>query len=249
MKIIQLTDLHIGMEDEETNGIDIRKNFLFILDQIRKEQPDQLIITGDLCLMNGRVLTYQWIGQQLENFPCPVNFLSGNHDQATILAKHLGKESFLQGTELYGRLDWEHGAVLFLDTSPGRMSQPQKDWLRNELAQSSHPRIIFMHHPPALAGLPFMDNNHPFHEARELQEIFQQAPYPCTVFCGHYHIECTIQLPNLTIFITPSIYFQIDGNYAEFQVDHTRIAYRKIEWASDHSIRCGLKYFDGFKID
>ena len=48
MHLIQITDLHIGFEDEETNGVDVRNNFLKTLGAISKEQVDALIITGDL---------------------------------------------------------------------------------------------------------------------------------------------------------------------------------------------------------
>ncbi|MBR9921078.1 MAG: metallophosphoesterase [Bacteroidetes bacterium] len=248
MKIIQLTDLHIPGPDDDAHGVDVRQNFLHLLDAIKEVKPDQLIITGDLCHTAPVRSTYTWIGEQLDKLEIPVSFLSGNHDDPTMLAEELGVESYLNDGELYGTLDWNGADVLFLDTSPGKMSTEQKAWLRRTLSESNRPNLIFMHHPPVLAGVPFMDQKHPFKEREELAEIFEQTARHSFVFCGHYHVECHIQLPNLSVYITPSAYFQIDRNYRDFHVDHRRIAYRWIEWEPDSVLRTGVKYFDGHDL-
>lgn len=249
MKIIQITDLHIGMEDEETHDVDIKKNFDTILSEVLKVNPDLIIISGDLCLMQGRKDTYNWIADRLKKVPHPIYFLSGNHDDAPMMAEVFGLEKFLHGREIYGTVNTALGEILLLDTSPATMSGQQKEWLRKELQDSIAPRLVFMHHPPVKAGLPFMDNNHAFKEMDELQQIFAEAPQPISVFCGHYHTECTIQANNLTVYISPSIYFQIDGNFQEFQIDHTRIAYRWIKWDTDGFHKTGVKYFEGHKTN
>ena len=46
MRILHLTDLHIGEEGEDTYGVDVRANFLDILSKIPLMQPDLLVVTG-----------------------------------------------------------------------------------------------------------------------------------------------------------------------------------------------------------
>ena len=53
MRIIQLTDLHINREGEESRGVDVRSNFCDILKGLPKWRPDEIVITGDLCMTDG----------------------------------------------------------------------------------------------------------------------------------------------------------------------------------------------------
>lgn len=248
MKIIQLTDLHIGMEEEDSFGVDVQNNFQFILEKVALEEPDLLVISGDLCLHEGRVGTYQWIKGQLQSISCPILFLSGNHDDPELLAQTLGVEHLLKGKELFGKFQIKNTSILFLDTSPATMSSQQHDWLKEELQAEDHPQVIFMHHPPAKAGLPFMDNKYPFREMELVQESFASSKRPLYIFCGHYHTEAVLAFDGWSVFITPSIYFQIDRNYPDFQVESTRIGFRWIEWDQEH-LRTGVRYFDGFVLE
>ena len=73
MRIIQLTDLHLGREGDDSHGVDVRQNFLNLLEKIPAYDADELIITGDLCLNEGDVIVYQWIYEQLEPLGLPVS--------------------------------------------------------------------------------------------------------------------------------------------------------------------------------
>ena len=102
-------------------------------------------------------------------------------------------------------------------------------WLKTELASPEQPRIIFMHHPPVVGGVRFMDEKHAFQMQAEFQDLIAQFDRHFVIFCGHYHVERVIQQANMTVHITPSTYYQIDGRFAEFQVDSKKIGYREIE--------------------
>jgi Icc protein len=130
--------------------------------------------------------------------------------------------------------------ALFLDTTPGELSANQQAWLRNQLSASDREALVFMHHPPLAAGVPYMDNNYPLQNRQAVQAIFFAHPHPITVFCGHYHVEKTIRQQNLTVYITPATYFQIDQFQADFAVDHQRPGFRIIDLAEDkirHTVR------------
>ena len=61
MRVILITDLHIGTIGEDTYGVDVRQNFLDIKQAIQTAAPDHIIIAGDLCYMDAEESTYLWI--------------------------------------------------------------------------------------------------------------------------------------------------------------------------------------------
>ena len=66
MRIVQITDLHVGREGEETYGVDVRANFRKILQAARQWRPEYLVLSGDLCYRDGDVAIYHWIREQLD---------------------------------------------------------------------------------------------------------------------------------------------------------------------------------------
>lgn len=243
MRIVQLTDMHIGEEGEETFAVDVRGNFLKALRAIEANPPDHLVLSGDLCYMTGKPVIYEWIGRRLENFPCPVWFISGNHDDSAMLAQAYGLNHLLRGKELYFQATLGEREFLFLDTSTYVVSETQQQWLRDVLKDRTGRLDVFMHHPPGKVGAPFMDKNYPLRNWAEVQNIFLSYPEEVFVYCGHYHIEKSVHLKNLHIFVTPSTFFQIGQQSSEFEVDHYRIGWRELVWEGD-ALQTTVKYID-----
>lgn len=230
MRIVQITDLHVGREGEETYGVDVRANFLNILQAAQKWQPQYLVLSGDLCYRSGETGIYTWIRQQLDEQGIPYEVLSGNHDDPAMMAKAFGRESLLKNGELYYTREWNGRKVIFLDTTTGMVSGQQQGWLREQLQHMEHEAMIFMHHPPLMAGVPFMDSRHALRNRGEVQAILLAHPFNVHVFSGHYHVEKAVRKQNILVHITPSCFFQIGQVSEQFQVDHYRIALRDINW-------------------
>ena len=64
-RIIQITDIHIGGEDEFPFGVNLRANFLNILEEVERMNPNLLVLTGDFCYKEPREDVYEWIRQHL----------------------------------------------------------------------------------------------------------------------------------------------------------------------------------------
>lgn len=229
MRILQITDLHLGREGEETDGVDVRGNFDKILASIPAHQPDHIVISGDLCYRTGEASIYHWIKGKLDQLTVPYDLISGNHDNPSLLAKTFAYNGRLKEGELYYTNTIAGEPVLFLDTTTGVVSEKQLNWLRDQLAKYPQELIIFMHHPPVIGGVPFMDNKHYLKNMEAVQAVLTAHPYNLTIFTGHYHVEKTIRFKNLEVNITPSCFFQIDQQSKEFKVDHYRVGFRKIE--------------------
>ena len=246
MKIIQITDLHIDIEGESPFDIDVRKNFLKIINKIQVIRPDHLVISGDLCYREGDENIYSWIKEVVDVTGIPYSVISGNHDDSTLMAKAFELEHLLIGKELFYAKKIGKSTFLFLDSSVGYHSVKQLNWLKRQLKNAKHELFVFMHHPPILAGVPFMDGKHALKDIETIQEIFFSYPNRINIFTGHYHVEKTIRINNLLIQITPSLFFQIDQESEDFKVDHHHIALREIEIENNH-FSSTLKYFSGFK--
>lgn len=246
VKIIQITDLHIDVEGEFPFDIDVRKNFLKIINKIQHLEPDHLVISGDLCYRDGDERIYNWIKKVVETAEIPFSVISGNHDNSAILAKSFGLEHLMTDEELFYAKKIGKTTFLFLDSSRGYHSAKQLTWLKRQLKNAKNDLFVFMHHPPILAGVPFMDEKYPLQDINAVQEIFFTYPKNINIFTGHYHVEKSIRIHNLLIQITPSLFFQIDQESPEFKVDHHYIALREIVIESNH-FSSTLKYFSGFK--
>ena len=247
MTIIQITDLHIGHEGDETHGVDVRENFLKILKEIETRQPDSLVLTGDLCLMDGNVDIYAWIKKHLDKLSIPYEVIAGNHDDSAILAKAFGKIADLHDTELFFKRRIGNKTCLFLDSSIGELSSNQLLWLGKELRELQEDVLIFMHHPPVNGGVVFMEKKYAMRGREQLQSVLFNYGQAVTVFCGHYHVEKTICQQNTTVHITPSTYVQINDKAEDFTVDHHRIALREINF-DNYAVRSTVRYFNGRKL-
>lgn len=229
MRIVQITDLHVGQPGEDTYGIDVRANFLKIKAAIEQLQPDHLVLSGDLCYRTGERTIYKWIREHLNQLNIPYDLISGNHDDPVLLAEAFGIMELLKNRELYFSRIIHGRPFLFLDTTTGVVSERQLKWLQEKLDDLDQPLVIFMHHPPLFADVPFMDGQHALKNKKDVQDILFSFKKEITVFTGHYHVEKTVRKKNVVVHITPSCFFQIDQHSEEFKVDHHRIGLREIK--------------------
>jgi Icc protein len=230
MRIVQITDLHVGREGEDTYGVDVRGNFLKILHLVQQKNPQYLVLSGDLCYRDGDAEIYHWIKKKMDELNIPYEILSGNHDDPVMMAKSFNRKELLKGEELYFKRDFQGRPVLFLDTTTGFVSPQQQEWLKDELRQLDEEVMIFMHHPPVEAGVPFMDNKYALQNKEKVQAILFEHPHNISIFTGHYHVEKVIRKRNMVVHITPSCFFQIGQESTDFNVDHYRIGLREINW-------------------
>lgn len=230
MRILQINDLHVAKEGEDAYGVDVRGNFLNMVERLQPMNADLLVINGDLCYRDGELEIYEWIKEKLAAVPVPLALTSGNHDDPELIAEVFELNGAFKEGELYYKKSIKGHTCLFLDTTLRKVSQPQLDWLEDELEKASEKVFLFMHHPPVLGGVPYMDKNHALINREEVQNLIHSFEGEVYVFSGHYHVDKIIQKKNMTVFITPACFFQIDQHEETFKVDHYRIGFREIRW-------------------
>jgi len=230
MILFQITDIHIGFANEETFGIDVRGNFRQLLDTLAPQTFDLLVITGDLCYQTGQTIIYQWIKTELDRRQMSYLLLAGNHDDVGLMMACFDLSAETPGTQLYYPGKAEQPPLAFLDTSSGVLPEAQLLFLQQYLETHQRPICLFMHHPPLPMGVPFMDQNYPLRNSDALLPLLLAHPYPISIFCGHYHVEKSLRLHNIDVHITPSTFFQLNGQIPTFEIDHKRPGYRRIYW-------------------
>lgn len=246
MRIIQITDIHIGAEGEATRDVDVRGNFSAMLNLALDLQPDYLVFSGDLCYSTANAGNYRWIRAQIEALSLPYDIIPGNHDETSLMAKSFDRTHLLLPS---GEMAFERSMAgcrfLFLDTSTATLSEAQTDWLAARLQHVDQRQIIFMHHPPLKAGVPFMDNKYALQNPDTFLAVVAAHPQlPVHVFCGHYHVDKTVHAGHLHVHITPSTFFQIDGFREDFGIDHYRPGMRVIDLSEDGAFTHTVKYLD-----
>ena len=101
MRIVQITDLHVGLPNEDTFDVDVRANFESICRKVRQLAPDYLVVSGDLCFQDANPEIYQWVKQRLDSLEITYDLLSGNHDDPSIMAETFERQHLLKGNFLY----------------------------------------------------------------------------------------------------------------------------------------------------
>ncbi len=245
MRLVHITDMHIGAEGEFTRDVDVRGNFSAVLQMAMAFHPDGFVLGGDLCFSSGRAEVYQWIREQMEETGLPYDLIPGNHDDTAVMAQTFERSHLLlpNGDMAYAK-NTDEALFMFLDTASGVLSEAQAEWLRQNLSASAGLPVIFMHHPPAPVGMPYMDTHYPLQNPERFAAAVEASSAPVQVFCGHYHIEKSLHLGKIHIHITPSTFFQIDPCSFDFAVDHYRPAFRVIDLQPNGSISHFVKYLD-----
>ncbi len=245
--VAQITDIHIGLEGEDTYGIDVRRNLAAIFRAIVAHGADEIVVTGDLCFSAGAAPVYAWLRSQLEATGLPYRVLPGNHDDPAMLAEAFDLR--LRDGALYDRRDCNGRREIFLDTSPNRLSETQASFLAESLAGAEGEAIVWMHHPPLLAGVRYMDENHPLVDHARVAAILVAHRAPVHVFVGHYHADVAVSRGAATVYLAPSTFFQIQPLAAGFEVDHRRPGYRLVAFDRDQ-LRTEVRYLDqGFMLE
>lgn len=245
-RIIQITDLHIGGEEEYPFGVNLLANFLNTLAEVERMNPNLLVMTGDFCYKDPRRDVYEWIRPHVDALGIPYEIIGGNHDDVPMMTTGLLREDLSnEQSEYYFADEFAGHHILYLDSASGTISSEQLSWIEQEVHRAAgQDLMIFIHHPPVLAGVPHLDRAHALQNRQDLLDILVNHTSAVQVFCGHYHVDRSVVWKNVMVHITPSLFMQIFPYAEDFAIDHYQIGYRVIDFAED-TIRHSVRYLPG----
>lgn len=198
LTFIQLTDLHLVAPGAELYGIDpLARLQAAVADIAARHGPGSAcpaafaVVTGDMT-HDGDAATYRALAATLAELPFPVHPMVGNHDDRVLLRAAFPTLPGVPGDCVQYGIDTSCGRFLLLDTQAagadyGELGPDRLAWLAGELAASSGPVFLFLHHPPLAIGLPAMDRLR-LRDADALLAVL--APHRMRLrhlFFGHVH--------------------------------------------------------------
>jgi 3',5'-cyclic-AMP phosphodiesterase len=209
LRIAQISDLHIKPRGQLAYGrVDTAKaleNCVAAVNAFRPA-PDFVVISGDLA-DTPVAEEYDYLLELLAPLKLPFAGIPGNHDGRDMMRAAFPNAAYafssgpLNQTIAVGELD-----LVLLDSSvPGKphgeLEAPTLQWLDMTLRSSvDRPALLFLHHPPFIAGIWHMDRQN-LSNAAELAVIIKRHPRVQLVSTGHVHraaltlfagVPCTI---------------------------------------------------------
>jgi len=211
MLIAQMTDIHIGFDPdarpEELNRIRFRATLDRLLES--PNPIDMLVLTGDLT-DHGDKDSFEKTAALLEKCPMPIHSIPGNHDTREGLL-HAFPETQVSGGFIQYAVEQDGLRILFLDTLEigrhgGAFCETRAEWLSEELdAHPDTPTLIFMHHPPVVSGIGWMDPGPAEDWMVRFGNAIKGHSQIRAVHCGHLHRPIMTTLHGIPISVTPSV--------------------------------------------
>ena len=231
LRIAQISDLHIKPPGTLAYArVDTAKALERCVATLNafEPAPDFVVISGDLA-DTPNAEEYDHLKELLAPLKLPFASIPGNHDSRELLraafpnAPYAFASGALNQKIEIGELD-----VLLLDSSVpskahGELDAPTLSWLDATLASSSsRPALLFLHHPPFIAGIWHMDRQN-LHNAAELETIIRRHPRVLLVATGHIHRATLTMFAGRPCTICPAPNHAVDLDLARLRAPSLRV--------------------------
>jgi Icc protein len=208
--IAQLTDVHIGYEPGKADELN-RMRFAAVLRHLLHSptRPAALVASGDLT-DRADDASFDHLAEMFDECPFPVLPMVGNHDTRDGLLRAFPSTRSEDGFVHYA---FElHGLrLIMLDTfEPGRhggaFCDSRREWLSAELARvPDTPTVIFMHHPPIVSGIDWMDPAPDEPWIACVAAAVRGHKQIVGIHCGHLHRPISTTFEGIPLSVCPSV--------------------------------------------
>lgn len=231
LRLLQLTDSHLGREADETLlGLNTAGSLNDVLLRAKQEQDKQrfdlVVASGDIS-NDGTPESYERfvkaVRMTLPN--TPIAWLEGNHDDPASM------RSLNVATPLVEYLSIGEWRIILLNSrvpfeDRGELSQRELERLQRLLASDPMaPTLIFLHHQLVPVGCPWVDQ-YVVSNADDFFAIIDQFDNVKAVSWGHVHQEFFTVRNGVDLLATPSTCVQFKPMSEDFVVDDVMPGYR-----------------------
>src|SRR5579859_6191989 len=247
LRIAQISDLHIKPPGKLAYGrVDTAKALERCVAALNAFQPapDFVVISGDLA-DTPTAEEYDHLKRLIEPLKLPVAGIPGNHDGRDLMrAAFPGAPYAFPSGALNQKIEVGELDLLLLDSSvPGKphgeLDAPTLQWLDATLGLStSRPALLFLHHPPFVAGIWHMDRQN-LHNAVELEPIIRRHPRVRAVATGHIHRATLTMFAGVPCTICPAPNHAVDLDLAQLRAPSLRVeppAFHLHTWFEDDGL-------------
>lgn len=243
MRLIQITDCHLGAQQSESLlGLNTDQSLDDVLQLIQASESafDHLLCTGDIA-SEAHTACYVRFQQILRGyFSQPLSWLAGNHDSADLMTANQQQLDIQNRLVVLG--DW---VLVLLDSSVpgqvyGQLAASELDFLEHALQTHRDKHLmVCMHHQPVLVGSAWIDQ-YIVRNADAFFQLIDGYPQVKIVSWGHVHQEFQQQRKGVTLLATPSTCVQFKPKCDNFTVDTQMPGYRWFELRDDGSFDTGV---------
>lgn len=255
LQVVQITDTHLR---EEAGGKLVGMDTDFSLDQVvglvGREQAciDLVLGTGDIS-DNGSESAYGRAEAYFARLNAPVAWLAGNHDDADLMERVLGKTAGWERA-----VESRHWLIVLLNSRipgevGGNLGEAELVWLEACL-EDAQTRGLFvlvcLHHQPVVIGSQWIDEQMVADHA-EFFEVLDRYDTVRGVLWGHVHQQVDRERNGVKLMATPSSCVQFAPASQEFRLDDQPPGYRWLELKPDGGIDTGVSRVRGvsFEVD
>ncbi len=211
MLIAQMTDIHIGFAPDDGPEELNRHRFRAALDRLLTgpNQPDMLILSGDIT-DSGEFDDFADVAALVGQCSYPVWPMVGNHDERANLLRAFPQARCEDGF-LHYVVEAEGLRVILLDTLEegrhgGAFCEARAAWLTAQLdAAPDTPTLIFMHHPPVVTGVDWMDPAPSEDWIARFGAVVEGREQIVSIQCGHLHRPIQTMFRGIPLGVTASI--------------------------------------------
>lgn len=231
LRIAQITDLHIKPPGKLAYGrVDTAKALEHCVTALNAfaPAPDFVVISGDLA-DTPNAEEYDHLRRLLAPLKLPFAAIPGNHDSRELMRAAFPKAPYaLPSGALNQKIEIGSLDLLLLDSSvPGKphgeLDAPTLRWLDETLASSpQRPAMLFLHHPPFIAGIWHMDRQN-LRNANELAAIIRRYPRVQIVATGHIHRAALTMFAGVPCTICPAPNHAVDLDLEQLRAPSFRI--------------------------
>lgn len=215
--IAQISDCHLFSEPSSLHcGANVYQNLIVVLSDIKQNSDvNYIVFTGDLT-QDHSDKSYQLFTQAIIycEISIPVYFLSGNHDEPSLLAKYLVGKPFCSSRVIEND-QWQ---ILLVESKSKIIEGPTGQVDECEIAQlinrinTNKQQLVFMHHHPVDVGY-FIDK-HGLHNRDLFWQTLDKYPSIAAIACGHVHRGATMTSAStnrsLDVYTCPATSIQFD---------------------------------------
>ena len=226
MLIAQMTDIHIGFDPEELpEELNLRR-FRAALARILggPNRPDLLVLTGDIT-DNGDIESFEDAAALVAGCPFPVWPMVGNHDSREALF-HAFPHIRGEGGFVHYTVELDGLRLIMLDTLEmgrhgGAFCGARAQWLSGQLAAlPDTPTVIFMHHPPVVSGIDWMDPAADEDWIARFATAIQGHDQIIAIHCGHLHRPISTAFRGIPLGVTASCAPLVAMDLRPVDLDH-----------------------------
>lgn len=216
LRLALLSDIHIPADAAETyRGFSPVQNLAKVVPQVTAAKVQGALVAGDIARLEGKTGDYARVRELLAplSSAVPVGFVMGNHDHRANFATAFGgptaspvRGKLTDTRDVNGLRFILLDSLLATNVTPGQLGNAQREWLSTQLAASTTPTVLVVHHT-------LNDTDSALVDAERLFAVVRPHRHVKAIVFGHSHVYDVTERDGIQLINLPAVGY----NFADTQ--------------------------------